>query len=78
MLLINVKVIAGVFTEEQKQRMISRLTDAMVAIEGESLRAVTWVMIEEIKSGDWGIGGQRLTAGNIKALAADRGRAGHT
>jgi 4-oxalocrotonate tautomerase len=64
-----VKVIAGVFTDDQKRRMISRLTDAMVAIEGESLRAVTWVVIEEIKSGDWGIGGQPLTTGNIKALA---------
>jgi len=68
-LLINVKVIAGVFSDAEKKRMASRLTDAMVAIEGESLRTVTWVMIEEIKSGDWAIGGQSLTAGNIKALA---------
>lgn len=70
MLLINVKVIAGVFDDVQKQQMISRLTDAMVAIEGESLRAVTWVVIEEIRSGDWAIGGQPLTTENIKALAA--------
>lgn len=69
MLLINVKVIAGVFSDVQKQKMIARLTDAMVAIEGESLRAVTWVVIEEIKSGDWAIGGQSLTAANIQALA---------
>jgi 4-oxalocrotonate tautomerase len=52
--------------------MASRLTDAMVAIEGENLRAVTWVVIDEVKSGDWSIGGQALTTENIKALAARR------
>ena len=72
MLFINVKVIAGVFTDEEKRRMASRLSDAMVAIEGENLRAVTWVVIDEVKSGDWSIGGQALTTENIKALAARR------
>ncbi len=72
MLLINVKVIAGVFSDEEKKRITARLTDAMVAIEGESLRAVTWVVIEEIRSGDWAIGGQSLTAENVKALGGRR------
>ncbi len=67
---VNVKVIEGVFTEEQKRDMVTRLTDTMVGIEGENMRQVTWVVVEEVKSGDWGIGGQALTTGDVKALAA--------
>jgi 4-oxalocrotonate tautomerase len=68
--LIQVKVIAGVFTDAQKREMVRKLTDAMVSIEGENMRPVTWVVVEEIKSGDWGIGGKPLTTADVKALAA--------
>ncbi len=68
--LLNVKVLEGVFTPKQKQEMIHKLTDAMVSIEGESMRPVTWVVIEEVKSGDWGVGGNALTTADVKALAA--------
>ena len=68
--LINVKVIEGVFTEEQKQQMVERITDAMVTIEGENMRGVTWVIVEEVKSGSWAIGGKSLTTEAVKALAA--------
>jgi 4-oxalocrotonate tautomerase len=68
--LIQVKVIEGVFTEAQKRDMVRKLTDAMVSIEGENMRPVTWVVIEDVKSGDWGIGGKPLTTADVKALAA--------
>ncbi len=68
--LVNVKVIEGVFTDEQKREMVARLTDTMVAIEGENMRGVTWVVLEEVTSGEWGIGGQALTTADVKALAA--------
>ena len=68
--LINVKVIEDVFTPEQKRQIVERLTDAMVAIEGEAMRGVTWVVVEDVKSGDWGIGGQALTTEDVHALAA--------
>jgi 4-oxalocrotonate tautomerase len=70
--LIQVKVIQGVFTATQKQEMVRRLTDAMVAIEGEAMRPVTWVVVEEVNSGDWGIRGKPLTTADVKALAAGR------
>ena len=50
--------------------MVERLTEAMVAVEGENMRSVTWVLIEELKSGDWGIGGRPITTEDAKALAA--------
>ena len=68
--LINVKLIQDVFTPEQKRRIVEELTDAMVAIEGESMRPVTWVVVEEVRSGDWGIAGKPLTTQDVRALAA--------
>lgn len=74
--LINVKLIEGVFTPGQKQEMIRKLTDAMVSIEGENLREVTWVVVEEVKSGDWGIGGKPLTPTDVNALTGRKAPAG--
>ncbi|MFC7722472.1 tautomerase family protein [Nonomuraea recticatena] len=72
--LINVKIIEDVFTEAQKAEMVTKLTDAMVSIEGENMRSVTWVVVEEVKSGDWGIGGSpdhRGREGSGSGLTAD-------
>jgi 4-oxalocrotonate tautomerase len=67
--LINVKLIEGVFSSKQKNEIVEKLTDAMVSIEGENMRGVTWVVIEEVKSGDWAIGGKSLTTEAVKELA---------
>lgn len=72
--LVNVKLIEGVFTSAQKQEMIRKLTDTMVSIEGENLRPVTWVVIEEVKSGDWGVGGATLTTDDVQALATGKSK----
>jgi|SRR5580658_1207864 4-oxalocrotonate tautomerase len=70
--LINVKIIEGVFSAEQKTQIIRKLTDAMVEIEGEAMRPVTWTVIEEVRSGEWGIAGKPLTTADVRALAAAR------
>ena len=70
--LVNVKLIEGVFDSQQKEEMIRRLTDTMVEIEGEAMRPVTWVIIDEVKSGDWGLGGNPTTTADVKALAAQQ------
>ena len=70
--LINVKIIEGVFNTEQKAQILRKLTDAMVEIEGEAMRPVTWTVIEEVRSGDWAIAGNPLTAADVKALAAGK------
>ena len=67
--LIQVKLIEGVFDAKQKKEIISKLTNAMVSIEGENLRPVTWVVIEEVRSGEWGIGGQGMTTEAVQELA---------
>ncbi len=67
--LINVKLIEGVFTPAQKKEMITGLTDAMVSIEGENLRPATVVIIEEVRSGDWGFGGKAMTTEAVLEMA---------
>ena len=63
--IINVKLIEDVFTPDQKREIIERLTDAMVSIEGENLRPVTWVVVEEVASGDMGVGGKPLRTSRL-------------
>jgi 4-oxalocrotonate tautomerase len=63
--LVNVRLIEGVFTQSQKQDMIRKLTDTMVSIEGENMRPVTWVIIEEVKTGHWGMAGKPLTTADV-------------
>ena len=71
--LIQVSLIEDVFTPAQKKQMVQKLTDAMVGIEGEAMRGVTWVIIQEVRSGEWGIGGQPLSTADVHALAAGKG-----
>jgi 4-oxalocrotonate tautomerase len=66
---INVKIIEGVFTSPQKQEIVRKLTDTMVGIEGENMRSVTVCVVEEVASGDWGIGGQPFSTEDVLALA---------
>ena len=68
--LVTIDVIKSVFTPTQKQEMIEKVTEAMIAVEGEAMRPVTWVKINEIEQGDWGIGGQTLNAAAVHAMSA--------
>jgi 4-oxalocrotonate tautomerase len=67
--LIDIQLIRGVFTSDQKQAMIHKVTEAMIAVEGEAVRQVTWVRVQETESGEWAIGGKPLSAADVKAMA---------
>jgi 4-oxalocrotonate tautomerase len=67
---IQVKLIKGVFSDDEKQEMIHKLTETMVSIEGEGMRPVTWVTLEEVASGDWGAGGNSLHTEDVLAMRA--------
>jgi 4-oxalocrotonate tautomerase len=66
--LVDIQLIEGVFDKVQKQEMIRKVTEAMVDVEGEAMRGVTWVRVQEIASGEWGIGGKTPSADDIKAM----------
>jgi 4-oxalocrotonate tautomerase len=67
--LVTIDVIKDVFTPGQKRELVEKVTDAVVAVEGEALRGVTWVRVQEFEQGDWAIGGKSLHAADIHALA---------
>jgi len=48
--LAQLKGLSGFLTAEQKGELIRKVTDVIVSVEGEGLRPVTWVIIEEIPS----------------------------
>ena len=66
--LVTIDVIKDVFTPKQKQELIARVTEAMIEVEGEAMRPVTWVRIKEFEGGDWAIGGKALRAADVHAL----------
>ncbi len=66
--LVTIDVIKNVFTPQQKEALIEKVTAAMIEIEGENMRPVTWVRINEFEGGDWAIGGKRLSAADVHAL----------
>jgi 4-oxalocrotonate tautomerase len=68
--LVDIQLIKGVFTPDQKKQMIQKVTDAMIEVEGEPMRPVTWVRVQEVESGDWAIGGNPLSAADVRAMAA--------
>jgi 4-oxalocrotonate tautomerase len=67
--LVTIDLIKDVFTPSQKRDLIEKVTEAMIAVEGEAMRPVTWVRVKEFEQGDWGIGGKCLTAADVHALA---------
>ncbi|MGJ0395313.1 MAG: tautomerase family protein [Methylocystis sp.] len=67
--LVQITGIGGYLSLEQKKELIARVTDAILSVEGEGLRDVTWVTIEDVQPGAWGIGGKPVTADDLRRLA---------
>lgn len=68
--LVTIKLMDEIFSSKQKQEIIEKITNTMVEIESENMRPVTWVVIEEVKSGDWGVGGSALTTNDVRKMQA--------
>jgi 4-oxalocrotonate tautomerase len=72
--IITVKLLESVLSSPQKQQLANNLTDALVTLEGEAMRPVTWCIIEDIRIGQWFIGGQPLRRQDIRAITGRRRR----
>ena len=71
--LAQIKGVSGYLTVEQKQEIIRKVTDAIVSVEGEGLRPVTWVLIEDVNSGEWGVAGKPVTAEDLHKISQQGG-----
>lgn len=73
--LIQIKVLEGTLTTEQKNEMIAKVSNIVAEIEAgpqakEKLLPHTWCIIEEVAPAHWGIGGNPLSIDILKALLA--------
>lgn len=66
--LITVKVFEGELTRGQTADMIEHITQAVIPYVGEVVRSNTWVLVEEIKRGSWGIGGKALGLHDLRQI----------
>jgi 4-oxalocrotonate tautomerase len=73
--LVNIEVIENVFTLAQKKEMIEKVTDAMISIEGEALRPYTLVKIDEVKDGNWSVGGKIIASSDARYLSQTKAKA---
>lgn len=69
--IVTIKLVRGALTADQKADLIHRVTDAVVAVEGDALRPGVSVLIEEsVNDGEWGVGGNLLTIEAMNRLRA--------
>jgi 4-oxalocrotonate tautomerase len=68
--LVNVRLIENVFTPEEKGSMLKGSTEALIAVEGENVREYTVGVLEEVRSGDYAVGGQLVSTADVQALRA--------
>ena len=70
--LVTIKVFEEELSESQSQDLIRKVTEAIIPLVGEKLRANTWILIEEIASGSWGIGGQAVSLKDVRAIQSQK------
>jgi 4-oxalocrotonate tautomerase len=68
--LVDIHLIKGVWSDEQKQEMMRVTTDALVKAWGENVRKLTWVRVLEVEDGQWMIGGEVFTGDDVARLRA--------
>ena len=68
--LVQIHVFEDELSQEQSNDLINEITDVVTEVTSEKLRDVTWVMINEVKSGHWGVGGNTLGLDDVKKLIA--------
>jgi 4-oxalocrotonate tautomerase len=66
--LIQVKVFEQELTKKQTQDLIGGITDVVTSVTSDKLRDVTWVVVDEVPSGNWGIGGKALGLDDVKKI----------
>ncbi len=68
--LIKVQVFEDELSQEQSKDLITKITDAVTEVTSEKLRDATWVIIDEVKNGHWGVGGKALGLDDVKNIMA--------
>jgi 4-oxalocrotonate tautomerase len=65
---INCRVMEGVLDEDQKAEIAERITETFASVVGEPVRGLTWVVIDDISSGQLTIGGRPITTEGVNQI----------
>jgi len=71
--LVEIKVFEDELSQTESQELIQTVTDVIVSFAGENLRQATWVVVQEVKSGNWGVGGKALGLEDVRAIQEPQG-----
>ena len=72
--LVQVDVFRDELSQEQSKLLITKITNAVAEVTSENLREVTWVIVNEVKDGHWGVGGHALGLADVKRrIAGEQG-----
>ena len=66
---INCRVMEGVLSEDQKAEIAEQITETFASVVGEPVRGLTWVVIDDMTSGQFTIGGHPITTEGDDLLA---------
>ena len=71
---ITIKVFENELSPVQTAELIHDVTEAVIPFVGEGLRESTWIVVEEVKSGAWGIGGKAFRLDNLREVQGKAGQ----
>lgn len=66
--LVRIDVFQDELSPKQSRALITEITNVVARVTSEKLRDVTWVMINEVKDGHWGVAGNALGLDDVKKL----------
>lgn len=69
--LIEIKMFKNELDKKQSETLIQKVTDAVTQVTSEKLRDVTWVVIQEINDGHWGVNGQAIALSDVKKMMGE-------
>ena len=58
---IDIQVLEGVFSAQEKAEIIRKVTNAFGEVAGQTIKGGTSVRVHEVRSGSWGFAGNILT-----------------
>ena len=74
--IVDVKVMEKVLSPKQKQSIAEGITQVFADVVGEPVRPATWVVIQDVTSGQWTMGGQAVTTEGVQQMLGASERTG--
>ena len=67
---VNLRVMENVLSPGQKQEIAEQFTETLASVIGEPVRELTWVIVDDIRSGQLSIGAKPITTGAVNEMLA--------